>query len=128
MKLYFPLHQVFENTIVLLLFLCCGLISLSLSLSPSLSQISLSLFFVPRWYILFFRFRLRMAFVVYPILKCSWPFTPDLSSHFLVIFLPLTFADAHFIFILYLLHFCIPLLEYILLYLFSYHCSVYHFC
>ena len=37
-----------------------------------------------------------MAFAFYPIFKCSWPFTPDLSPHFLVIFLTLTFTeDAH---------------------------------
>ena len=100
---------------------------LRFNLSHSLPPIAYTLVF-PSMVHFFSGFRLRTAFVVYPILKCSWPFTPDLSSHFLVIFLPLTLADAHFIFILYLLHFCIPLLEYILLYLFSYHCSVYHFC
>ena len=100
---------------------------LRFNLSHSLSPQSLTLSCFLRWYILFSGFRLRTAFVVYPILKCSWPFTPDLSSHFLVIFLPLTLADAHFIFILYLLHFCIPLLEYILIHLFSYIWSVYDF-
>ena len=65
------------------------------SLSPSLS---LSHTHSPRWILLdpfcwnlLAPFSFCTAFTFHPMSKCSWPFTPDLSPHFLVILLTLSF-------------------------------------
>ena len=94
MKLYFLLYQPFEEKYN------CSSSSLSCALSPSLflslflslthtplvsfSQTSLARISQPR-------FLFCTAFTFHPMSKCSWPFTPDLSPHFLVILLTLSF-------------------------------------
>ena len=93
MKLYFLLYQPFEEKYN------CSSSSLSCALSlisppPSLSRTHTPLVGfsqIPFARISQPRFLFCTAFTFHPMSKCSWPFTPDLSPHFLVILLTLSF-------------------------------------